>query len=193
MSQLIFSHLYSLSFSPPSKSVYTDSRRYLSRGALISSRMEEKNVIGIEEDSDRQFALKSRALDFSSLSNGYHSSDVEMVAVQPSFTYTSLRDVLPAAAPTVVSPSYSRRQSWEEIPIKNPLVQKGAWAYLQPMTVVPESGRRGTWAALKNRCGVGCVPFLNAVVLAIVRGIFCVKDESKSEDENADDDVKEDF
>ena len=158
----------------------------------------------IEEASDRDFGFDSRAAsDFQSLppngyGNGYgyghRSAAVEMVAVQQPFSYTSLKDLLPAAAAAaaaVVSPSYERRQSWEEIPIKNPLVQKGAWAYLRPMKAVPASGRRGTWAALKDWCR--CVGFLNDVVLGVVRGVvkglLCNKDEfgSESDHENADD------
>ncbi|KAJ9704499.1 hypothetical protein PVL29_002861 [Vitis rotundifolia] len=149
----------------------------------------------IKEVSDVQSSFNSYASGFHPLANGYHGSDVEMVALQ-AITYTSLRDILPAAAPAVVSPSYSRRQSWEEIPIKNPLVQKGAWAYLRPMKAVPESGRRGAWAALKDKCGcgggVGCLGFLNDVVLALIRGAVGGFFGNRDESENIDDDDEED-
>lgn len=128
----------------------------------------------VQEVSDFDFSFDSRGSDFRPLPKGYRRSDVEMVSVNNAYRYTSLRDVLPPAQRAASPPPYSRRQSWEEIPIKNPLVQKGAWAYLRPMSAAPERGRRGLWAALKDKCRleneVGCVAFLNAVVLRWIRG-----------------------
>ncbi|KAI3718288.1 hypothetical protein L6452_19152 [Arctium lappa] len=66
-------------------------------------------------------------------------------------SYTSLKDILRSNSPSAAaaaaahvaadSPTnkYKRIDSWREIPMKDPLLQHAAWAYLQPMTSDPHS------------------------------------------------------
>ncbi|KAG8364430.1 hypothetical protein BUALT_Bualt19G0128000 [Buddleja alternifolia] len=92
-----------------------------------------------------------------------------MIALK-TMSYTSLKDVLPASPPSAVSPMTCRKDSWREIPIKDPLLQHAAWAYLQPMAAARgEDGR--WWRKLQEKiCGLfGC---LNGVVLLVFDGWF---------------------
>ncbi|KAF8406661.1 hypothetical protein HHK36_008751 [Tetracentron sinense] len=94
------------------------------------------------------------------IANGIHSqlptSNLEMVSVR-SLSYTSLRDLLPSSSAGISSPTFPRNQSWEEIPIKNPLVKHAAWAYLQPMLTSPETDDRGCFPWLNVKCSGECV------------------------------------
>lgn len=69
-------------------------------------------------------------------------SDIEMIAMDSLTSYTSLKDILRSNSPPPVavdSPTkFKRIDSWKEIPIKDPLLQHAAWAYLQPMTSEPD-------------------------------------------------------
>ncbi|KAF7142580.1 hypothetical protein RHSIM_Rhsim05G0052900 [Rhododendron simsii] len=94
--------------------------------------------------------------------------NIEMVPLQP-LTYTSLRDLLPASPPgSILWPTYNdRKDSWREIPIKDPLLQHAAWAYLRPMTAVRGDEDRGLLGKLADGCGgfFGCFGgFLDQVV-----------------------------
>uniref|UniRef100_A0A5B7CBD8 Uncharacterized protein n=1 Tax=Davidia involucrata TaxID=16924 RepID=A0A5B7CBD8_DAVIN len=119
----------------------------------------------------------------------FRLSDIEMVALQ-SLTYTSLKDLLPAASPpSIMSPTYyNRRDSWREIPIKDPLVKHAAWAYLQPMTTPPEADGRSCFSKLKDKC-CGCFGgFFNDVVLTAIKSLFAEEGGSDNENEEDDDD-----
>ncbi|KAL2254906.1 UNVERIFIED_CONTAM: hypothetical protein Sindi_0285300 [Sesamum indicum] len=87
-----------------------------------------------------------------------------MIAFQ-SMSYTSLKDLLPASPPSTASPTSS---SWREIPIKDPLVQHAAWAYLQPMAEARDEEDRW-WRRLEKKC---CWLFscFNDVVLVMFKG-----------------------
>ncbi|KAJ8766994.1 hypothetical protein K2173_012503 [Erythroxylum novogranatense] len=129
--------------------------------------------------------------------NGFnhHSSfvEVEMTAVQSGGGgggYTSLRDILAASSsspPSIVSPTHN--SSWDEIPIKNPLVKHAALAYLQPMSTPPEVGDRGLFGGLKEKCcgECGCLEWLAAIVVKPFRDVIWERSE---EIDGADDDVK---
>ncbi|KAL8188677.1 hypothetical protein R6Q57_029697 [Mikania cordata] len=85
-------------------------------------------------------------------------SDMEMISIESLSSYTSLKDVLretyhpsPVDSPT----KFKRIQSWKEIPIKDPLLQHAAWAYLQPISSEPDSDDRSCFWKLKDCfCGV---------------------------------------
>ncbi|KAH7850938.1 hypothetical protein Vadar_004856 [Vaccinium darrowii] len=101
------------------------------------------------------------------------SDNIEMVPLA-SLTYTSLRDLLPASPPaSILWPTYNdRKDSWREIPIRDPLLQHAAWAYLQPMTAAREDDDRGFFRKLKDGCGgfLGCFGgFWNDVVSGSMR------------------------
>ncbi|CAN4112591.1 unnamed protein product [Withania somnifera] len=76
-------------------------------------------------------------------------SDIEMVIIE-SLTYTSLKDLLPASPPGVMSPTNGRKDSWREIPMRDPLLQHAAWAYLQP-AAEPEADRSFS-EKMKDKC-----------------------------------------
>ena len=128
--------------------------------------METKSI---KASFDHDFPLKTQNHSFL-ISNGIHHfqiADIEMVALH-SLTYTSLKDLLPS--PAISSPVHSRKDSWREIPIRDPLLQHAAWAYLQPMSAVGESHDQSFAADLKDRClGLfGCFGgFLNDVATTI--------------------------
>lgn len=135
---------------------------------------------------DHDFPLiKSQTLQQSFLmTNGFIRSNMEMVALQP-LTYTSLKDLLPP--PVIVSPPFDRGDSWREIPIKDPLLQHAAWAYLQPATTASKADDRSCAAKLKDGClGLfGCFGGLfNDVISTVMKRWFwnwedeCVGDDS---------------
>lgn len=135
------------------------------------------------------------------LPNGFGEieiSDIEMITIQ-TVTYTSLKDLLPASPPTIMSPT--QNSSWHEIPIKNPLVKHAALAYLQPMSTPPEVGDKGLLRMLREKClcggenGLGCFAWLGDVVLSGVRDVFggvcrngCEIGDEEDEDDEEDDD-----
>ncbi|KAL3539109.1 hypothetical protein ACH5RR_002475 [Cinchona calisaya] len=98
-------------------------------------------------------------------------SDIEMIAFEAAANYTSLKDLLPTSPSTIMSPTTNN--SWREIPIKDPLLQHAAWAYLQPMKSDDHevNGSRSFIRKLKDQwCGVfGC---FNDVVLVLVKSWF---------------------
>ncbi|KAI3804041.1 hypothetical protein L1987_32209 [Smallanthus sonchifolius] len=80
-------------------------------------------------------------------------SDIEMISVDSLSSYTSLKDILRATSPPSPVDSlmkFKRIDSWREIPIKDPLLQHAAWAYLQPMSSEPDSGHRCCFWKLKD-------------------------------------------
>ncbi|KAL8142532.1 hypothetical protein V2J09_015564 [Rumex salicifolius] len=110
---------------------------------------------------------------------------MEMISLHPT-CYISLRDIIAttssattglATPPMPESPS-SRKSSWDDIPIKNPLVKHAALAYLQPMSTPEEIDNRSwierTREILRRCCftadredddvEVGCLGLLNGVV-----------------------------
>ncbi|GAV79257.1 hypothetical protein CFOL_v3_22722, partial [Cephalotus follicularis] len=109
------------------------------------------------------------------------SSDIEMIALQ-TVTYTSLKDLLPASPPSIMSPTHN--SSWNEIPIKNPLVKQAALAYLQPMSTPPEVGDKGLFGRLRGWCfsECGCIGWLNDVVLRVVKDFFWERREDIDDD-----------
>lgn len=103
--------------------------------------------------------------------NRYQVSDIEMITLQAA--YTSLKDLLPTSPPSssVMSPNTTNKDSWREIPIKDPLVQHAAWAYLQPMQAVVPSDDRNFLEKLKEKCRglFGCI---GDVLLIVTRDWF---------------------
>ncbi|VFQ92214.1 unnamed protein product [Cuscuta campestris] len=72
--------------------------------------------------------------------------------------FTSLKDVkLPPE--TAGIQRWQRSSSWEEIPLKDPLLQRAAWAYLQAAVVPPENRRVRFFRRVKEKfSGVfGCL------------------------------------
>ncbi|KAM7482774.1 hypothetical protein LguiB_007357 [Lonicera macranthoides] len=64
-------------------------------------------------------------------------------------SYTSVRDLLSASSTDIGSPRfnqmgamYERKESWREIPLRDPLMQQAAWAYLRPMKTEDDSDKR---------------------------------------------------
>ncbi|XP_051149616.1 uncharacterized protein LOC127264206 [Andrographis paniculata] len=71
------------------------------------------------------------------------SDDLELLVIKPaSYSYTSLKDLLPAAAVNSPKPSQVL-QSDSDICIRNRLVKQAAWAYLQPMSSSPGAAGDG--------------------------------------------------
>ncbi|XP_038701390.1 uncharacterized protein LOC119998202 [Tripterygium wilfordii] len=66
--------------------------------------------------------------------------DVELVSLNSSLSYTSLKDLLPSNSAAINSPTATAAaSSLYEISIRNRLVKYAAWAYLQPMSSSPNS------------------------------------------------------
>lgn len=109
----------------------------------------------------------------------FQLSDIEMVTFD-STPYTSLKDLLQTSPPPssiIMSPnSGPRKDSWREIPIKDPLLQHAAWAYLQPMSTDDTEAvrNRSVLNKLKEQCcGVfGC---FNDVLLVVLPNLFFLK------------------
>lgn len=130
--------------------------------------------------------------------NGFNSSeypiaDIEMISME-AITYTSLRDLLPASSLSAMSPTHN--SSWyDEIPIKNPLVKHAALAYLQPMSTPAETGNKGFFGRLREKCSCGhrwfgCFGWLGDVVSRIKEAFWdrrgsavCYADEDDDEDD----------
>lgn len=101
------------------------------------------------------------------ISHSDSADDIEMIALE-SLGYTSLKDLIPSSSPpAAASPTGG---SWREIPIKDPLVQHAAWAYLQPMAEPRDDDGRW-WKRLERRC-CGLLGCLNGVVSAMLNGWF---------------------
>ncbi|GAB4853121.1 hypothetical protein Ancab_017305 [Ancistrocladus abbreviatus] len=162
-----------------------------------------KAAAALTSTSDHQLPpLKSRVKSFhtpngltstASTSSGNSTfypttSDVELVVLRP-VTYTSLKDITPSSPPSqqgVLTPPASggtRKNSWDDVAIKNPLVKQAAIAYLQPMSTPPVMGDRNWLQRLKDKfCfgrddeevnQLGCLGFANHVVFVPIRGILC--------------------
>lgn len=131
--------------------------------------------------------LLHNGFDNNSITTGFQISDIEMIKLQPA-TYTSLKDLLPASPPSIISPSYN--SSWSEIPIKNPLVKHAALAYLQPMSSPPEAGDKGLLGKLRDSfcCQCECFSWINDVVFRSVKEVFW---DGHIEEEDEDDEKVE--
>lgn len=127
-------------------------------------------------DHDHHSSMNSRSSAFL-LHNGLSSSqfsDEEMMTGQ-SASYTSLKELLPASSPTITSPTMSiHNSSWNEIPIKNPLVKQAALAYLQPMESLPPAGEKGFFERVKENCSseCGCVLWMFDLILKNAKKVF---------------------
>lgn len=96
-----------------------------------------------------------------------YSDDVVMIEFE-GLNYTSLKDLIPSTSPpSVASPTGG---SWREIPIKDPLVQHAAWAYLQPMAGARDEDDRW-WKRLERKC-CGLFSCFNDVAAAVFPGWF---------------------
>lgn len=110
----------------------------------------------------------------------FQLSDIEMVTFDRT-PYTSLKDLIQTSPPPssiIMSPP--RKDSWREIPIKDPLLQHAAWAYLQPMSSddIEAARNRNVMNKLKEKCcGVfGC---FNDVVLLVLRNLKGINHQRK--------------
>lgn len=85
----------------------------------------------------------------------------------PLLEYTSLKDLMPSSTSpkTCSSPKALAMQSGCQIPISNLLVQKAAWAYLQPMPEPSEAVPRSSTMQLFGNLKI----FSRSVVTAIRR------------------------
>ncbi|MCD7448376.1 hypothetical protein HAX54_041111 [Datura stramonium] len=72
-------------------------------------------------------------------------SDMDDTVGDQSLAYISLKEIMPEessrASTTTMMMSSAMRQSWREIPMKEPLLQQAAWAYLQPIGIDPAADR----------------------------------------------------
>lgn len=107
---------------------------------------------------NQSFSISDDNLDYLQL----EFADIEMIIMRSNnndSAYTSLKDLLPEP----YSPTYSRKESWREIPIKDPLVQQAAWAwaYLPPVTAEPDPSYFGKLKDGLFRC-------FKDVVMAII-------------------------
>uniref|UniRef100_A0A3Q7EUD6 Uncharacterized protein n=1 Tax=Solanum lycopersicum TaxID=4081 RepID=A0A3Q7EUD6_SOLLC len=101
--------------------------------------------------------------------------DVEMVSMD-SLTYTSLKDLLPESPPSICSPTYGRKDSWREIPMKDPLLQQAAWAYLQPTAVVEVD--QCFSEKMKEKC-FGLFDCFSAVIFTMFSAVFSPAEENR--------------
>ncbi|KAL3621403.1 hypothetical protein CASFOL_036316 [Castilleja foliolosa] len=124
------------------------------------------NLIDLQFIKPHQIPLSDGAL------IDFHADDIEMLAFQ-SISYTTLKDLIPSSPSSNVSPTSG--SSWREIPIKDPLVQHAAWAYLQPMAEARGEDRRW-WKRVW-----GC---FNDVVLVMFKGFF--PDQGRDGDDRVD-------
>lgn len=95
--------------------------------------------------------------------------------------YTSLRDILPdnPRPPPIVAPANS--SSWDEIPIKNPLVKQAALAYLHA-TPTPPHVSPNTCS-----CSCSCVDFVNGVLFKAIAHFFVSFCNIRRKDDSEDD------
>ncbi|KAL9173702.1 hypothetical protein ABFS82_02G005600 [Erythranthe guttata] len=131
------------------------------------------NPILNPHDNLIDLAFDSPNLQLVNIISGGANREIEMFNVQ-STNYVSLKDLMPAASarPTLLPESYS----WKEIPIKDPLLQHAAWAYLKP---VARSEETRWWKKLKENCCrlFGCLD--DVVSSVVLEGWF-------AEEENGD-------
>ncbi|KAL6525959.1 hypothetical protein OROHE_015483 [Orobanche hederae] len=99
-----------------------------------------------------------------------------------SMSYTSLKDLLPAASPSPAA-SPTSGSSLKDIPIKDPLVQHAARAYLQPMAEARDLDERWRRRLKEKFSGLwGC---FNDVVLVMFKGLFA-EQRSDGDDDRVD-------
>ncbi|KAK9677513.1 hypothetical protein RND81_11G148500 [Saponaria officinalis] len=94
---------------------------------------------------------------------------IEMLEIIPVSSYTSLRDLITAAQPSIqIAPSCNNNNGshHDHISIKNPLVKQAALAYLSPRSTLPDVNPNW-W---ENRCC--CVDFVNEVVFGVIRRVW---------------------
>lgn len=105
----------------------------------------------------------------------FEFSDIEMDTLQ-SLAYISLKDIMPESPPSIISPMINRKESWREIPMKDPLLQQAAWAYLQPIEI-PEADR-SLLIKVKEKCFwlFGC---LSSALVMIFRSWFSMAGKKK--------------
>ncbi|KAG8368056.1 hypothetical protein BUALT_Bualt15G0005700 [Buddleja alternifolia] len=130
-----------------------------------------ENSLIIPQDLVVDFPLKPHTLQFANdvVINSFNrdededededEDDIEMVALENK-SYTSLKDLISESPPAMASPTNT---SWREIPLKDPLVQHAAWAYLQPMAEARVDDGRW-WRRLEEKC-CGMFSCFNDVVL----------------------------
>lgn len=107
-----------------------------------------------------------------------NDDDIEMIAFHgPLNNYTSLKDLMPESPPSPASPAFCRGDSWREIPIRDPLLQHAAWAYLQPMMGVDRRGEgegRRWWRRFHDKlCWL--LSCFDGVVFVVFEGWFPVR------------------
>ncbi|KAG6413541.1 hypothetical protein SASPL_126255 [Salvia splendens] len=124
------------------------------------------------------FPVKSHTLPLPASANGIHnrSDDIEMIALE-NLGYTSLKDLIPSSSPPAAASPTSG--SWREIPIKDPLVQHAAWAYLQPMGEARDDDSPW-WRRLERKC-CGLIGCFNDVVSALF-GRWIAAEKSDGDD-----------
>ncbi|KAL1541183.1 hypothetical protein AAHA92_25437 [Salvia divinorum] len=113
------------------------------------------------------FSLNHRILP---LPKDFPRDGIEMIALE-GINYTSLKDLMPESPPSSASPACLHGDSWREIPIKDPLLQHAAWAYLQPMMAERQSEDRRWWMRFHEKVDwlLSC---LDGVVLVLFEGWF---------------------
>lgn len=148
----------------------------------------DPEIIGdSEENPNLAFSPNSHSPAFL-LHNGFGSpqiSDIEMITIQ-TVSYTSLKDLLPVSpAASIASPTHN--SSWQEIPIRNPLVKHAAMAYLQPMSTPAEVGGKGCFGRVRD---CECLGWINDVVWRGLKEAFreC-RDEIYDDDDEDDEKV----
>ncbi|KAF5750568.1 putative COPII coat assembly protein SEC16 [Tripterygium wilfordii] len=118
------------------------------------------------------------ALHTSGLPNGTATPvplDLELVSLNSSLSYTSLKDILPSASTAINSPTATAAaSSLYEISIRNRLVKHAAWAYLQPMSSSPDSSAPHFFSRLWLRFSAPhnlVADFFNFVNCQVIPGI----------------------
>lgn len=105
--------------------------------------------------------------------------------------YTSPRDIIPEhlMTPPIVSPSNS--SSWNEIPIKNPLVKQAALAYVQA-SPTPHVAKKGLFRMFKDKdfC-TSRTECLNGVISKAITEFFVRFYSIRAMDRSDDDDDEE--
>ncbi|MFS7888435.1 hypothetical protein Hanom_Chr05g00416341 [Helianthus anomalus] len=108
----------------------------------------ESQLINLKNSNSQRNIILS---DKGSFSSG--DTDIEMISIDSLTSYTSLKDILRSASPPSPEDSptnFKQIDSWREIPIKDPLLQHAAWAYLQPMSSEPDTDDRCCFWKIKD-------------------------------------------
>ncbi|KAK1385296.1 hypothetical protein POM88_023031 [Heracleum sosnowskyi] len=136
--------------------LYVNSSLSLSSN-LINSHVSSSSTSNIFIDPDN-FEFKFEMVALEANNNDDHDT-----------RYTSLKDISP-----VPELGMSRKESWREVPLKDPLVQQAAWAWAYLPFTKAEHQRSSFAAKLKDGF-VGC--FKN-VILALTGKILPADDEN---------------